>query len=127
MQGSEYQGISPPEKNQTGVLSETWSALGATSRWASCSIFSTRDHAAAAIAEFGTAAVFTSKGETLPKYLWCAVQMMTVPSADGDNQLGTIQAMPPFWFMKADSEVKDMCLAKFGCKELNSANTRCQV
>ncbi len=40
---------------------------------------------------------------------------------------GTIEAMPPFWFMTADSKVKDMGLAEFGRNELNLANTRCQV
>merc|ERR1712113_541069 len=53
----------------------------------SCNIFSTQDHAAAAIAKAGTAAVFAWKGETLPEYWWCTEQMMTVPGADGCDQL----------------------------------------
>merc|ERR1712026_352979 len=72
---------------QTGVLIETLAALGATVRWASCNIFSTQDHAAAAIAKAETAAVFAWKGETLPEYWWCTEQMMTVPGADGCDQL----------------------------------------
>merc|ERR1711982_83387 len=72
---------------QTGVLIETLAALGATVRWASCNIFSTQDHAAAAIAKAGTATVFAWKGETLPEYWWCTEQMMTVPGADGCDQL----------------------------------------
>merc|ERR1712093_743760 len=64
---------------QTGVLIETLSALGAKVRWCSCNIFSTQDHAAAAIAKAGTSAVFAWKGETLPEYWWCTEQMMTVP------------------------------------------------
>merc|ERR1712218_208823 len=72
---------------QTGVLIETLAALGATVRWASCNIFSTQDHAAAAIAKAGTLAVFAWKGETLPEYWWCTEQMMTVPGADGCDQL----------------------------------------
>src|SRR5438105_4185763 len=52
---------------QTGVLVETLQALGAQVRWASCNIFSTQDHAAAAIAASGTA-VFAVKGETLEDY-----------------------------------------------------------
>merc|ERR1711915_513124 len=72
---------------QTGVLIETLHALGAKVRWASCNIFSTQDHAAAAIAKAGTAAVFAWKGETLPEYWWCTEQMMTVPGADGCDQL----------------------------------------
>merc|ERR1712100_114515 len=72
---------------QTGVLIETLSALGATVRWCSCNIFSTQDHAAAAIAKAGTATVFAWKGETLPEYWWCTEQMMTVPGKDGCDQL----------------------------------------
>merc|ERR1712151_251117 len=72
---------------QTGVLIETLHALGATVRWASCNIFSTQDHAAAAIAKAGTSVVFAWKGETLPEYWWCTEQMMTVPGADGCDQL----------------------------------------
>jgi len=72
---------------QTGVLIETLTELGATVRWASCNIFSTQDHAAAAIAKAGTATVFAWKGETLPEYWWCTEQMMTVPGKDGCDQL----------------------------------------
>merc|ERR1711971_538944 len=72
---------------QTGVLIETLAALGATVRWGSCNIFSTQDHAAAAIAKAGTATVFAWKGETLPEYWWCTEQMMQVPGHDGCDQL----------------------------------------
>merc|ERR1712214_219562 len=72
---------------QTGVLIETLAALGAKVRWASCNIFSTQDHAAAAIAKAGTSTVFAWKGETLAEYWWCTEQMMTVPGADGCDQL----------------------------------------
>merc|ERR1711934_395405 len=72
---------------QTGVLIETLAALGAKVRWCSCNIFSTQDHAAAAIAKAGTSAVFAWKGETLPEYWWCTEQMMTVPGEDGCDQL----------------------------------------
>jgi len=72
---------------QTGVLIETLSSLGATVRWASCNIFSTQDHAAAAIAKAGTSAVFAWKGETLPEYWWCTEQMLTWPGCDGCDQL----------------------------------------
>ena len=72
---------------QTGVLIETLAALGAKVRWCSCNIFSTQDHAAAGIAKAGTATVFAWKGETLPEYWWCTEQMMTVPGADGCDQL----------------------------------------
>jgi len=72
---------------QTGVLIETLAALGAKVRWCSCNIFSTQDHAAAAIAKAGTSTVFAWKGETLPEYWWCTEQMMTVPGKDGCDQL----------------------------------------
>jgi len=72
---------------QTGVLIETLAELGAKVRWCSCNIFSTQDHAAAAIAKAGTATVFAWKGETLEEYWWCTEQMMTVPGADGCDLL----------------------------------------
>merc|ERR1712187_767200 len=52
-----------------------------------CNIFSTQDHAAAAIAKAGTSAVFAWKGETLPEYWWCTEQMLTWPGADGPDQI----------------------------------------
>jgi len=72
---------------QTGVLIETLAELGAKVRWCSCNIFSTQDHAAAAIAKANTATVYAWKGETLPEYWWCTEQMMTVPGEDGCDQL----------------------------------------
>merc|ERR1712078_254441 len=72
---------------QTAVLIETLEAMGAKVRWAPCNIFSTQDHAAAAIAKAGTATVFAWKGETLAEYWWCTEQMMTVPGKDGCDQL----------------------------------------
>jgi adenosylhomocysteinase len=67
---------------QTAVLIETLVALGAEVRWASCNIFSTQDHAAAAIAEAGIP-VFAWKGETLEEYWWCTEQALTWPDKDG--------------------------------------------
>jgi adenosylhomocysteinase len=69
---------------QTAVLIETLKALGADVRWASCNIFSTQDHAAAAIAETGTP-VFAWKGETLEEYWWCTKQALTWPDGKGPN------------------------------------------
>ena len=60
---------------QTAMLIKTLHALGADIRWASCNIFSTQDHAAAAIAEQGMAKVFAWKGETLEEYWWCTNQL----------------------------------------------------
>jgi len=69
------------------VLIETLAALGAKVRWCSCNIFSTQDHAAAAIAKAGTSAVYAWKGETLAEYWWCTEQMLTWPGADGPDQI----------------------------------------
>jgi len=78
---------------QTAVLIETLVALGAQVRWASCNIFSTQDHAAAAVAvgPDGTPAapkgipVFAWKGETLQEYWWCTDQALTWPGEDGPS------------------------------------------
>lgn len=64
---------------QTAVLIETLVELGADVRWASCNIFSTQDHAAAAIAKTGVP-VFAWKGETLEEYWWCTKQALTFPN-----------------------------------------------
>jgi len=70
---------------QTAVLIETLVALGANVRWCSCNIFSTQDHAAAAVAR-DSAAVFAWKGETLEEYWWCTDQMLNW----GDKSLDII-------------------------------------
>jgi adenosylhomocysteinase len=70
---------------QTAVLIETLHALGAEVRWCSCNIYSTQDHAAAAIAAAGTAAVFAWKGETLAEYWWCTLQALNFP--EGPNMI----------------------------------------
>src|SRR6266568_3732577 len=80
---------------QTAVLIETLAAIGAQVRWASCNIFSTQDHAAAAVAvgPDGTPddpkgiPVFAWKGETLADYWWCTEQALSWPAGDGPNML----------------------------------------
>lgn len=67
---------------QTAVLIETLVALGANVRWCSCNIFSTQDHAAAAIAKAGVP-VFAWKGETLEEYWWCTEKMLSFPGGLG--------------------------------------------
>ena len=69
---------------QTAVLIETLVELGAEVRWASCNIFSTQDHAAAAIAAAGIP-VFAWKGETLEEYWWCTEMALRFPEAKGPN------------------------------------------
>ncbi len=71
---------------QTAVLIETLVKLGAQVRWASCNIFSTQDHAAAAIAAAGVP-VFAWKGETLEEYWWCTEQALTWPDGKGPNMI----------------------------------------
>jgi adenosylhomocysteinase len=71
---------------QTAVLIETLVALGAEVRWASCNIFSTQDHAAAAIAVAGVP-VFAWKGETLEEYWWCTERALTWTDGMGPNML----------------------------------------
>src|SRR5690242_13784774 len=80
---------------QTAVLIETLTALGAEVRWASCNIFSTQDHAAAAVVvgPEGTpedpqgVPVYAWKGETLEEYWWCTEQALTWPDGDGPNMI----------------------------------------
>jgi adenosylhomocysteinase len=67
---------------QTAVLIETLKYMGADVRWCSCNIFSTQDHAAAAIARDGAAAVFAWKGETLEEYWECTLKALTWPKED---------------------------------------------
>ncbi len=80
---------------QTAVLIETLTSLGAEVRWCSCNIFSTQDHAAAAVVvgPHGTPAepqgvpVFAWKGETLEEYWWCTEQMLTWGGGEGPNMI----------------------------------------
>jgi adenosylhomocysteinase len=80
---------------QTAVLIETLTALGAEVRWASCNIFSTQDHAAAAVVvgpegtveEPRGVPVFAWKGETLEEYWWCTEQALSWPEGDGPNMI----------------------------------------
>ncbi len=69
---------------QTAVLIETLVELGADVRWASCNIFSTQDHAAAAIAAAGVP-VFAWKGETLEEYWWCTREALSFPEGKGPH------------------------------------------
>ncbi|MFA6779393.1 MAG: adenosylhomocysteinase [Paludibacteraceae bacterium] len=71
---------------QTAVLIETLVALGAEVRWASCNIYSTQDHAAAAIAQAGVP-VFAWKGENLTEYWWCTLQALNFGNGKGPNMI----------------------------------------
>jgi adenosylhomocysteinase len=92
---------------QTGMLIETLKELGADLRWASCNIFSTQDHAAAAIAQAGTAAVFAWKGETLEEYWWCTEQALTWPDGSGPDLIvddGGDATLLVHWGVKAEKD-----------------------
>ena len=71
---------------ETAVLIETLVELGADVRWASCNIFSTQDHAAAAIAKTGVP-VYAWKGESLKEYWWCTLQALTFPDGSGPDMI----------------------------------------
>ena len=72
---------------QTAMLIDTLYELGADLRWASCNIFSTQDHAAAAIAKKGTSKVFAWKGETEEEFWWCIEQTITGPNGWTPNMI----------------------------------------
>ena len=93
---------------QTAVLIETLINLGADVRWASCNIFSTQDHAAAAIASIGVP-VFAWKGETLEEYWWCTDQALQFPEGKGPNLIvddGGDASLLFHWGYKAENDAK---------------------
>lgn len=91
---------------QTAVLIETLKELGADIRWCSCNIFSTQDHAAAAIAASGIP-VFAWKGETLEEYWWCTEQALAFPDGKGPNLIvddGGDATLLIHWGYKAEED-----------------------
>lgn len=93
---------------QTAVLIETLKDLGADVRWCSCNIFSTQDHAAAAIAVSGIP-VFAWKGETLEEYWWCTEQALSFPGGKGPNLIvddGGDATLLIHWGFKAEEDAK---------------------
>ncbi len=95
---------------QTAVLIETLKALGADIRWASCNIFSTQDHAAAAIAAAGIP-VFAWKGESLEEYWWCTREALSFPNGKGPNMVvddGGDATLLIHWGYKAENDKKSI-------------------
>lgn len=95
---------------QTAVLIETLVALGADVRWASCNIFSTQDHAAAAIAATGVP-VFAWKGESLEEYWWCTDMALRFANGKGPNLIvddGGDATLLIHWGYKAENEAKSI-------------------
>lgn len=93
---------------QTAVLIETLVALGADVRWASCNIFSTQDHAAAAIAASGVP-VFAWKGETLEEYWWCTDMAMRFPQGKGPQLIvddGGDASLLVHWGYRAEEDAE---------------------
>ncbi|GBU07265.1 adenosylhomocysteinase [Bacteroidales bacterium] len=93
---------------QTAVLIETLVELGADVRWASCNIFSTQDHAAAAIAAAGVP-VFAWKGESLEEYWWCTDMALRFPEGKGPNLIvddGGDASLLIHWGFKAEKDAK---------------------
>jgi len=91
---------------ETAVLIETLVELGAEVRWASCNIFSTQDHAAAAIASAGIP-VFAWKGETLEEYWWCTLQALSFPDGNGPTSIiddGGDATLLVHWGYKAEND-----------------------
>jgi len=106
---------------QTAVLIETLAELGADIRWASCNIFSTQDHAAAAIAESGIP-VFAWKGETTEEYWWCTLQALSFPEGMGPDLIVDDGGDATLFIHKAVDYQKDPTLAdkKYDSEDLNS-------
>ncbi len=106
---------------QTAVLIETLVELGADVRWASCNIFSTQDHAAAAIAESGVP-VFAWKGETTEEYWWCTLQALSFPDGMGPDLIIDDGGDATLFIHKAVEYQKDLSIAdkNFNNEDLNS-------
>ena len=105
---------------QTAMLIETLEILGADVRWASCNIFSTQDHAAAAIAKADKSSVFAWKGESLEEYWWCTEQALTWPDGSGPDMIvddGGDATLFVFQGMKAEKD-PSLLEKKYDNKEL---------
>lgn len=104
---------------QTAVLIETLKELGADIRWASCNIFSTQDHAAAAIAATGIP-VFAWKGETLEEYWWCTEQALAFPEGKGPHMIvddGGDATLLIHWGLQAEKDASFLQNKVAGSKE----------
>ncbi len=107
---------------QTAMLIDTLRELGADIRWASCNIFSTQDHAAAAIAEKGSAAVFAWKGETLAEYWWCTEQALVWPDGSGPDLIVDDGGDATLFIHQAVAVEKDPSLLE---RDYESEDMRC--
>lgn len=111
---------------QTAILIETLKKLGADIRWASCNIFSTQDHAAAAVAAAGSAKVFAWKGETLEEYWWCTEQALTWPDGSGPDLIvddGGDATLMIHWGVRAERNPK-VLEEQYDSREFNAVIER---
>jgi adenosylhomocysteinase len=110
---------------QTAMLIETLHLLGADVRWASCNIFSTQDHAAAAVAKEKLAAVFAWKGESLEDYWWCTEMALTWPDGSGPDLIVDDGGDATLLIHKGVEVEKDPSLAKkkYQVKEMQTSWT----
>ena len=109
---------------QTAMLIETLKELGADIRWATCNIFSTQDHAAAAVAKAGSAAVYAWKGETLEEYWWCTEQALTWPDGSGPDLIVDDGGDATLYIHQGVMIEKDPTLLD---KEYDSLDMRCLI
>jgi len=107
---------------QTAMLIDTLYELGADIRWASCNIFSTQDHAAAAIAQKGSAAVFAWKGETLEEFWWCTEQALIWPDGSGPDLIVDDGGDATLYIHQGVKVEKDPLLLE---NETNSLDEKC--
>ena len=109
---------------QTAMLIKTLKELGADIRWATCNIFSTQDHAAAAVAKAGLAAVYAWKGETLEEFWWCTEQALTWPDGTGPDLIVDDGGDATLYVHQGAAVEKDPALLD---KEYDSLDMKCLI
>ena len=109
---------------QTAMLIKTLKELGADIRWATCNIFSTQDHAAAAVAKSGLAAVYAWKGETLEEFWWCTEQALTWPDGTGPDLIVDDGGDATLYVHQGAAVEKDPALLD---KEYDSLDMKCLI
>ncbi|MDX2440655.1 MAG: adenosylhomocysteinase [Desulfobacterales bacterium] len=109
---------------QTAMLIKTLKELGADIRWATCNIFSTQDHAAAAVAKAGLAAVYAWKGETLEEFWWCTEQALTWPDGTGPDLIVDDGGDATLYVHQGAAVEKDSALLE---KQYDSLDMKCLI
>ena len=109
---------------QTAMLIKTLKVLGADIRWATCNIFSTQDHAAAAVAKEGLAAVYAWKGESLEEFWWCTEQALTWPDGTGPDLIVDDGGDATLYVHQGAAVEKDPALLE---KQYDSLDMKCLI